>query len=166
MRFQPTRRLDLHTQQLGQLLLGRPGFQHNPCFDTERNNYYASHCTCATQLYGPDGPALPYLLRRFAHTNEGSCAIQVFWKPDDPVTMIRYYPGDKPTLDIYKGKVVVSHPMPPAAGCTTNVEIQVADRQDVCTVQGHHNLIFCGDYMRKFKQFARLYKMQLAEEKT
>ena len=34
------------------------------------------------------------MLRRFAHTNEGSCAIQVFWKADDPVTMVRYYGGE------------------------------------------------------------------------
>lgn len=152
-----------YTQLLGQLLTGRPGFQHNPCFETERNHYYASHCTCATRLYGPSGPELPYLLRRFAHTNEGSCAIQVFWKPDDPVTMVRYYPGDEPALDVYAGKVVQSHPMPPAAGCTTNVEIAVTDRADACMVKGHHNLLFCGDFARKFRLFANLYKLRLAE---
>jgi hypothetical protein len=152
----------LYTQLLGQLLTGRPGFQHNPCYETERNHYYASHCTCATRLHGPDGPDLPYLLRRFAHTNEGSCAIQVFWKPDDPVTMVRYYPGDPPTLDVYAGRVVTSHPMPPAAGCTTNVEIEITDRADACLVQGHHNLLFCGDFARKFRLFAQLYKLKLA----
>jgi len=152
-----------YTQLLGQLLTGRPGFQHNPCYETENNHYYASHCTCATKLYGPDGPELPYLLRRFAHTNEGSCAIQVFWKEGDPVTMVHYYPGKEPSLDVYAGKVVRSHPMPPAAGCTTNVEIEVTDRQDACTVRGHHNLLFCGDYARNFRLFAQLYKLRLAE---
>jgi hypothetical protein len=151
------------TQLLGQLLTGRPGFQHNPCYETENNHYYASHCTCATRIYGPDGPELPYLLRRFAHTNEGSCAIQVFWKEGDPVTMVHYYPGKEPSLDVYAGKVVKSHPMPPAAGCTTNVEIQVTDRQDACMVRGHHNLLFCGDYARRFRLFAQLVKIRLAE---
>jgi hypothetical protein len=153
----------LYTQLLGQQLLGRPGFQHNPCFETERNHYYASHCTCAPHLHGPDRPEEPYLLRRFAHTNEGSCAIQVFWKPQEPVTMVRYYPGEPPTLDVYSGKVVASHPMPPAAGCTTNVEIEITDRPDACMVQGHHNLLFCGDDARRFRLFARLYKMRLAD---
>ena len=151
----------VYTQLLGQLLLGRPGFQHNPCFDTERNHYYASHCTCAARLYGPDGPALPYLLRRFAHTNEGSCAIQVFWNPGDPVTMFRYHQGKEPALDVYAGKVVESHPMPPAGGCTTNVEIKITDREDACAVRGHHNLLFCGDYARKLRLFAQLYGMRL-----
>jgi hypothetical protein len=114
-------------------------------------------------LYGPEGAQLPYLLRRFAHTNEGSCALQVFWKEGDPVTMVRYYPGDPPALDVYTGQVVASHPMPPAAGCTTNVEIELTDRRDACMVAGHHNLLFCGDFARKFRLFAQLYKMQLAE---
>jgi len=152
----------VYTQLLGQQLIGRPGFQHNPCYETEKNHYYASHCTCATRMYGPDGPALPYLLRRFAHTNEGSCAIQVFWKPDDPVTMVRYYPGETPALDVYAGRVVVSHPMPPAGGCTTNVEVAITDRADACAVQGHHNLLFCGDFARQFRLFAQFYRMELA----
>lgn len=151
------------TQMLGQLLTGRPGFQHNPAFETERNHYYASHCTCPTKVYGPGGPELPYLLRRFAHTNEGSCAIQVFFNPGDPVTMVRYYPGDEPALDVYAGRVVRSHPMPPAAGCTTNVEIEITDRPDACMVKGHHNLIFCGDYARRFRLFAQLHRMRLAD---
>ncbi len=149
-------------QMLGQLLTGRPGFQHNPCYETEANHYYASHCTCTTRPYGPGGPELPFLLRRFAHTNEGSCAIQVFWKEHDPVTMVHYYPGKEPVLDVYAGRVVKSHPMPPAAGCTTNVEIELTDRADACMVRGHHNLLFCG-FARRFRLFARLYKMRLAE---
>lgn len=149
------------TQRLGQLLTGRPGFQHNPAFETERNHYYGSHCTCPTRIYGPEGPESPYLLRRFAHTNEGSCAIQVFWKEGDPVTMARYYPGKAPVLDVYAGRVVKSHPMPPAGGCTTNVEIEILDRPDACMVRGHHNLLFCGDFARKFRLFAQLYKIRL-----
>ena len=146
-----------------QNLIGRPGFQHNPCYETEKNHYYASHCTCPTKVYGPNGSELSYLLRRFAHTNEGSTAIQVFWRKDEPVTMVRYYPGEKPKLDVYAGRVIQSHPMPPAAGCTTNVEIEIADRSDACMVKGHHNLLFCGEYARKFRLFAQLYKMELAE---
>ena len=83
-------------------------------------------------------------------------------QPGDPVTMVRYYPGKEPALDVYAGKVVESHPMPPAGGCTTNVEIEITDRPDACMVRGHHNLLFCGDFARKFRLFAQLYKMRLA----
>jgi hypothetical protein len=153
----------MYTQMLGQLLTGRPGFQHNPAYETEKNRYYASHCTCATHLHGPDEAASPYLLRRFAHTNEGSCAVQVFWKKGEPVTMARYYPGARPALDVYAGKVTASHPMPPVGGCTTNVEIELTDRRDARDVRGHHNLLFCGDSARTFRLFAQLYRMRLAE---
>jgi len=152
-----------YTQLLGQSLTGRPGFQHNPAYETERNHYYASHCTCSPKLRGPVEAALPYLLRRFAHTNEGSCAVQVFWNPGEAVTMTRYYPGQEPALDVYAGRVAVSHPMPPAAGCTTNVEIQITDRDDALAVRGHHNVLFCGDYARRLRLFAQLYGMKLAD---
>ena len=152
-----------YTQLLGQLLIGRPGFQHNPCYETEKDHYYASHCTCPTRVYGPTGRDLPFLLRRFAHTNEGSCAIQVFWKEGDPVTMVRYYPGKDPALDVYGGRVARSHPMPPAGGCTTNVEVEITDRAEACRVRGHHNLLFVGDFARKFRLFALLHKLRLAE---
>jgi len=38
----------------------------------------------------------------------------------------------------------------------TNVEIKLTDRADTCMVQGHHNLLFCGDFGRKFRLFAQL----------
>ena len=65
----------MYAQMIGQLLTRRGGFQHNPCYETEANHFYGSHCTCTPRMNGPDGADLPYLLRRFAHTNEGSCAI-------------------------------------------------------------------------------------------
>jgi hypothetical protein len=77
--------------------------------------------------------------------------------------MVRYYAGQPPALDVYAGTVVCSHAMPPAAGCTTNVEIQLADRDDACQVTGHHNLLFCGDLARQFRLFAQLYRMKLVE---
>lgn len=147
-------------QMLGQLLTDRPGFQHNPCFDTEKNHYFASHCTCPVNMDGPTD-SFPYVLRRFAHTNEGSCSIQVFWKAGIPVTLIHYTPGKAPSLDVYAGEVVQSHDMPPAGGCTTNVGVKITDRDDACDVRGHHNVLFCGDHARKFRLFAQLYKISL-----
>jgi len=150
-----------YTLFLGEALTGRAGFQHNPAFETERNHYYASHCTCASKLYGPDQASSPHILRKFFHSNEGSCAIQTFWNKDEPVTVVRYYSGQPARLDVYSGKVWESHNMPPAGGCATNVEIEITDRQDACMVEGHHNVLFCGDFARKFRLFANIYKINL-----
>jgi len=153
----------LYTQLLGQLLTGKPGFQHNSAYETESNLYYASHCTCPKDLKGPGGETSPYLLRRFAHTNEGSCAIQVFYPEDEPVTIVRYYAGATPKLDVYAGRTVVSHEMPPVGGCTTNVVVKITDRKDAIQVVGHHDVLFCGDYARRFRMFANLYSLEMAE---
>ena len=153
----------MYTLLLGSLLTGQGGFMGNPAFDTERNHYYLSHCTCTPELHGPEGEDAPYLLTRFAHSNEGSCAIQTFWPPDEPVTLVRYYPGKPPALDVYAGRVYKSHEEPPAGGCTTNVEIEITDRPDALMVKGHHNVLFAGDFARRFRLFANLHKMQLAD---
>ena len=148
-------------QMIGSLVSGRPGFQHNPAFDTEKNHYYASHCTTATKVYGPEGEDLKYLLTRYFHTNDGTGSIQVFYKPKEPVTMIHYYWREEPQLDVYSGIVVESHQMPPAGGCSTNVEIEITNRADASLVAGHHNLLFIGDFSRRFINFARLHKLKL-----
>ncbi len=148
-------------QMLAQLIVRQPGFQHNPAFNTEENRYYASHCTCPTKLYGPDGEDLRYRLTRFLHTNEGSCAIQVFWKPDDPVTMVHYYSGKEPKMDVYSGTVYKSHQE--LVGCATNVEINITDRENVNEVQGHHSILLCDDLSKVFKDFARLHRIELME---
>ena len=148
-------------QMLAQSIVNRPGFQHNPAFNTEENRYYASHCTCPTKLSGPDDDDMKYRLTRFLHTNEGSCAIQVFWKPEDPITMIHYYSGEEPKLDIYSGTVFKSHKE--LVGCATNVEIRITDRKNANLVQGHHNILLCGDLSKVFGDFARLHKLQIME---
>ena len=153
----------LCTLLVGRHLIGRPGFMHNSAFETEKNHYYASHCTCTPKIRGADKPELPFMIRRFMHTNEGSCAIQTFWEKDDPVTMVRAYPGSPAQMDVYAGQVVLSYPMPPAGGCTTNVEVKLTDRTDAMMVQGHHNVLFYGDHARHFRTFARFFRLQMVD---
>ena len=148
---------------VGRHLIGRPGFMHNSAYETEKNHYYASHCTCTPKIRGADKPELPFMIRRFMHTNEGSCAIQTFWEKDDPVTMVRAYPGSPAQMDVYAGQVVLSYPMPPAGGCTTNVEVKLTDRTDAMMVQGHHNVLFYGDHARHFRTFARFFRLQMVD---
>ena len=150
-------------QMIGQLLTGRPGFQHNPAYETEKNHFFGSHCTCPTKIYGPDGEDMKYLLRPYLHTNDNTVAIQVFYKPQDPVTIIHYYSGKDPKLDVYSGIVIKSHQIPPGAGCTTNVEVQITNRENATAVQGHHNILFCGDFAKRFTDFAQLHKITMME---
>jgi L-fucose isomerase-like protein len=38
------------TMMLLQELFRKPGFQHNPSFDTENNRYFGAHCTSASRM--------------------------------------------------------------------------------------------------------------------
>ena len=142
---------------LVQHLFDRPGFQHNPCFETEKNHYFGSHCTCASKLFGTTRPPEPYLLRSFAHTNTPNCVPQVLWREGEDVTMAHCLPGKKPQMLVYSGEVVKSYATPPAGGCRTNVEITINELDDACDVKGHHNVIFYGSYAKQLRQFAQLY---------
>ena len=144
------------TLMLVQQLFDRPGFQHNPCYETEANHYFASHCTSASKLLGTAGPQQPYLLRNYAHTNIPTCVPQVLFPEDVEVTMARYVPGKSPAMLVYSGKTVKSYAMPPVGGCRTNVEISVSGVADACDVKGHHDVLFCGDFARRLRQFCRL----------
>jgi hypothetical protein len=150
------------TLMLVQHLFDRPGFQHNPCFETEKNHYFASHCTSASRLFGTTKPPEPYFLRDYAHTNDPTCVPQVLWRVGEEVTMAHYEPGEKPRMLLYSGNVVQSYDMPPVGGCRTNVEITINELDDVCDVKGHHNVLFYGDYVRQLRKFAQLYNIAVA----
>ncbi len=145
------------TLMLLQHLFDRPGFQHNPCVDTEANHYFASHCTSASKLHGTDRPASPYLLRSFAHTNDPTCVPQVLWKPGEKVTMVRLLSGKQPGMLLYTGNVVKSYEMPPVGGCRTNVAVTINELKDARDVKGHHNVLIYGDHGRRLRQFAQLH---------
>lgn len=145
------------TLMLVQHLFDRPGFQVNPCYDTERNQFFASHCTSASKLFGTAGPQEPYLLRNYAHTNDPTCVPQVLWREGEEVTMAHYLPAEQPQMLVYTGTVVKSYDMPPVGGCRTNVAFTINEHDDVCDVQGHHNVVFYGNYGRQLRRFAQLY---------
>lgn len=145
------------TLMLAQHLFDRPGFQHNPAFETEANHYFASHCTSASKLFGTTEPCEPYLLRNYAHTNDPTCVPQVLWREGEEVTMAHCLLGKTPRMLVYSGKVVKSYAMPPVGGCRTNVEITIDELDDACDVKGHHNVLFYGNYARRLRQFAQLH---------
>ncbi|MGC9329948.1 MAG: hypothetical protein ACP5I1_20095 [Candidatus Hinthialibacter sp.] len=148
------------TLMLVQELFNRPGFQHNPCFETELNHYFASHCTSASKLFGIDKPPENYLLRNYGHTNDPTCCPQVLFREGEEVTMARCIPAEEPQMLLYSGKVVKSYGMPPVGGCRTNVEITIHELENACEVKGHHNVLFYGNYADRLKQFNRFYGIQ------
>jgi L-fucose isomerase-like protein len=149
------------TLMLGTNLFGRGGFQHNPEFDTEENLYFGSHCTCTTHLHGPGKRPAKYDLRPFFHQLPKSLALDVQWPEGEPVTLLKFE-GDKPRLNAWSGSVISSPGCPPAGGCATRVLVKLDGVGNVCdTYSGPHPVLFCGDFARHAKAFAKLYELEL-----
>jgi len=149
------------TLMLGANLFGCGGFQHNPEFDTERNLYLGSHCTCTNRLHGPDAKAVPYRLRPFFHQLPKTLALDVVWPQGASVTLCKYHSGEN-RIDAWAGKVVESPECPPVGGCATRVLVELAGVKDVCeTYPGPHPILYCLDGARQLKTFAQLYELDL-----
>lgn len=151
------------TLMLGRWLLDRPGFLHNPEFDTSENRYLGAHCTCAWKLHGPEQAAQEFHVRPFFHQLPKTPALDVQWTTDEPVMLARYASG-KDTLCCWTGKVLYSPTSPPVGGCATRVLVEFDRTADVCEVyRGPHPVLFCGTAgdARRFKAFARMYRLTL-----
>ena len=149
------------TLMLGRWLLDRAGFQHNPEFDTSENLYFGAHCTCAWKLHGPDGPSQEFMVRPFFHQLPKTPALDVQWKPGEPVLLVRYNVG-KDSLCCWRGRVIGSPGCPPTGGCATRVLVELEGLEDVCQAYaGPHPVLFCGNRSdaRRFKAFARMYRL-------
>lgn len=151
------------TQMLGRWLFERAGFMHNPEFDTSENLYFASHCTCATKLHGTGEPEQDFLVRPFFHQLPKTAALDVQWKPDDPVILVKYF-TDKKRIGCWTGKVIKSPKTPPVGGCATRVLVGIDKTDNIGdTYLGPHPILFCGDrkYARRLKVFAQMYNLNL-----
>lgn len=151
------------TLMLGRWLLGRGGFQHNPEFDTSENHYFASHCTCAWRLGGPEGPDQKLAVRPFFHQLPKTPALDVQWTPGESILLAKYHSG-KDNLSCWTGRVISSPTSPPAGGCATRVLMDIDDVADVCDVyRGPHPVLFVGDRSlgRRMKPFAKLCRLTL-----
>ncbi|MHC4398865.1 MAG: hypothetical protein ACYTG0_04215 [Planctomycetota bacterium] len=150
------------TMLLNRYLFGRPGFVHNSEYDEVRNHYFATHCTCATRLNGPDAPAQKYKVRPFFHHLPKTAALDVQWTPDTPVILSKMYSE----LDVrhYTGKVIGSPTCPPTGGCATRVLVDF-NVEDVTTVyMESHPILSVGtpDDARCYGIFSKMFEARSA----
>lgn len=148
------------SMMLIQQLFGLPAFQHNPSMDTVKNRYVGAHCTCASRMQGPGGPAEPFILRNHAEAGWG-CVPRVLFPAGQEATFIKYLSAQNPPqMLLYGGTVTGCPENPPAGGCRTNVELQLDDLEDACEVKGHHLCLFYGRHKKDIEIFCQLYGIQ------
>jgi len=146
------------TMLLNRYLFARPGFQHNSEYDEIRSHYFATHCTCATRLNGPDQPAQPFKIRPFFHHLPKTPALDVQWTPDASVILAKLHPPHN--VRYFLGTVIGSPSCPPTGGCATRVLVDF-DVDDITTVyMGSHPILSIGtpDDARCYDIFAKLFE--------
>jgi hypothetical protein len=151
------------TMMLQQFLFNRPGFQHNPSVDTEKNHYFGAHCVAPSKMNGPDGSPESYILHSHAEAGWGTVP-RVLMREDQEVTIAKYLSskkGEKPQLLLYSGKIIGCPPIPPTGGCRTNVETTINELDDVAQLKGHHLCMIYGNYVKEMKTFCQLYDIEV-----
>ena len=153
------------TMMLLQYLFDRPGFQHNPTVDTEKNHYFCAHCTSATKMRGRDAAPEPYMLMNHAEAGWG-CVPRVLFSPGQEVTIAKYLSvmsdSEMPQMLVYSGEIVGCPGVPQAGGCRTNAETTIHELADVAELKGHHLIMVYGNYAKALHRFCQMYGIQAA----
>jgi hypothetical protein len=145
------------TMMLLQYLFDKPGFQHNPTSDTEKQLYFAAHCTSASKMSGPGSPREPYALRGHAEAGWG-CVPQVLFTKGQEVTFGKFHSQPAPPeMVIYSGTIAGCPPNPPAGGCRTNVQIKLDVISDPTQVKSHHLCMCYGGHAAQLRAFCRMH---------
>ncbi len=149
------------TQLLSRYLLDRPGFLHNPIYDTTRNLYAGGHCTAPTNMAGFGERPEPFILR--SHHEAGFGAVpQVLFKDGQPATLWRFLsPG---SLMIATGTIlhnVETQPDDGVGGCRTSFVMEMDDVRDVRDIRAHHKILTYGRHLHAVRAWAGLSGVQL-----
>ena len=147
---------------IGAHLFRRGGFQHNPEFDVDRNQYYGSHCTCALEMRGPGKGEMPFRIRPFTHQLPKTAALDVQMTPGERVFVMKYIPAQN-RIFAYAGTVAGSPEINIAGGCATRFLMDIDKIEDVCTTyNGAHPILYYGSVMeaKRIKSFAKLMQLE------
>ena len=150
------------TMLLNRYLFNRPGFEHNSEYDEIRSQYFATHCTCATRLNGPDAPPQQYKVRPFFHHLPKTPALDVQWTPGTPVILSKMY--SESDIRYYTGKVIGSPTCPPTGGCATRVLVDFGVRDITSVYMESHPILSVGqpDDARCYGIFSKLFEAKTA----
>jgi hypothetical protein len=143
-------------------LFQRGGFQHNPDFDVDRNQYYGSHCTCALEMHGPGKGTLPFRIRPFTHQLPKTAALDVRMMTGERAVLTKYIPPEN-KLIAYTGAIAGNPEINVAGGCATRFVMDIDKTDDVCSIyHGPHPILYFSSKTEanRLKMFAKLAKLE------
>jgi len=152
------------TMMLYQYLFDKPGFQHNPTVETEKNHYFCAHCTSASRMNGPGSKPEPYVLMNHAEAGWG-CVPRVLFTPGQQLTIAKYLSirskSEIPQMLLYSGELIGCPAVPPTGGCRTNAETTINELDDVADLKGHHLVMAYGEHVTLLRRFCQLYGVKV-----
>lgn len=134
-------------------LFDKPGFMQDPVAETVKNYLIGAHCTSPSRLNGFDEKPEPFILRSHSESAIG-VSMQVLWKEEQPITMVRFRNPTELILDT--GTVVANVDTPPAGGCRTSMEVAMDRMEDARDVMGFHQVFFYGNHRRDVESFCQV----------
>jgi hypothetical protein len=168
----------LLTMLICQYAFNRAGFLGNAGgVDTARNAFHLAHCSAPLRMEGPDGPAMPYLLRRHAEVRGGAVP-EVHYRVGQKVTFTKLIHLE--TLLVFTGKIIEVPEVPEGTerGCRTELVAEVADGSKLLFNWGGgalgksakdyyaslHRVAYYGDHVQSIRHLAHLMGLRVVEE--
>ena len=161
----------LWTMLLFEYLFGIAGFQGNATFDTAKNAVWTAHCVGPLKMEGPEGKAVPYLLR--SHSEIGGGVVpEVQYRLGQKITRTKLVNLD--TLLISTG-TIREVPEKSVRACRTQIVTEVGDAAKMVRNWGGgvlegdmmtllHRVVFYGDHLQSARHLADLMNMRIVEE--
>jgi len=151
-------------QLLFRYLTGRPAYVSDPVIDTAANQIVYAHCVATNRVFGPDGPANPFIIRSHAEDGKGA-SVESLMPLGEPVTTIKVNPRQK-AFSIHNARTVAN--VHDDKGCRTKLAAEL----DARTVMDNyrfdlfswHRVTCYGDHRRACMHLAKLYGLHLYEE--
>ena len=135
---------------------------HNPGFDTARNQYYGSHCTCPLEMNGPGTGDNPFYIHPFPHQPPRTVAFDIRMTPGKRVLLMKYIPPRNQIIT-YTGIMVGSPENRVGVGCWTRFRMNIDKLDDIRLADhGPHPILYYGTTAeaRRIKTFAELAQLE------
>ncbi|MBN1247551.1 MAG: hypothetical protein JXC32_07815, partial [Anaerolineae bacterium] len=145
------------TQLLIRYLTGRPAYVSDPVIDTATDQIVYAHCVATNRVFGPSGPANPYIIRSHAEDRKGA-SVQSLMPLGQQVTTAKVSVKSQ-AFAIHTGKTVAN--VADEMACRTKLAAQV-DAQRILDnyhseLFGWHRVTCYGEWRKQLIDLATLY---------
>jgi len=151
-------------QLLFRYLTGRPAYVSDPVIDTAANQIVYAHCVATNRVFGPDGPANPFVIRSHAEDGKGA-SVESLMPLGETVTSIKVNPRQK-ALSIHSARTVAN--VHDDKGCRTKLAAEVDARAVMDNYRfdlfSWHRVTCYGDHRKACMDLAKLYGLRSYEE--